>query len=348
MKPLIPLCRLDEKFEISSAGLAAWRRSDAFQQVFAAYRNYPAQSLQSDEARALLHYLIVRRRPELVLEIGTFAAGTSEVMARALWEAGYGHLETIDPYGAERCPPLIAALPAELQERISFRPVTSAAHFDQAIGRGVIYDMVLIDGSHELEFALFDLMCAARLMRPRGLIVLDNIEQPGPRYATKLFLESHPQWRDIAGVVGKIDAAAPFADAPPSFPDTKFYILEAPPYYAIRDVPRSFGAINSDWADVEGVELELASPVRGTLHVQVYVRSFGGQDPEELVAQQSFRLNYPRLKGNLRQRFALETPLPGKAQGNALHRRIEIVLAFSGKGELGIGSPPMPYPARHV
>ena len=59
MKPLVPLCRPDEKFEISSAGLAAWRRSDAFQQVFAAYRNYPAQSLQSDEARALLHYLIV-------------------------------------------------------------------------------------------------------------------------------------------------------------------------------------------------------------------------------------------------------------------------------------------------
>jgi predicted O-methyltransferase YrrM len=346
--PLIPLCGSAEQFDVTGAGLTAWRQSESFQRVFAAYRNYPPQSLQSDEARALLHFLIVRRRPELVLEIGTHRAGTAEVMARALWEAGTGHLETIDPFGAETCPPLIAALPPELRDRISFHAVTSAAHFDQAIGRGVIYDLVLIDGNHELEFALFDLLCAARLMSPRGLIVLDNIEQPGPRYATRLFLKSHPQWRDIAGVVGRSDASAPFAEATPSFPDTKFYILEAPPHYAVGDTPRSFGAINSDWVDVEGIELELAAPVRGTLHVQVYLRTFGAREPEELVAQQSFRLNIGRPSDDPRQRFALNKALRGIEQRDGLQRRIEIVLAFSGKSELGLRRPPTPYPARHV
>jgi hypothetical protein len=58
-------------------------------------------------------------------------------------------------YGAERCPPIIAALPPELQQRISFSPVTSALHFDQAMSRGVLYDLVFIDGNHEFEFARF-------------------------------------------------------------------------------------------------------------------------------------------------------------------------------------------------
>jgi predicted O-methyltransferase YrrM len=314
----------------------------------AAYRNYPTQSLQSDEARALLHHLIVMQRPELVLEIGTHRAGTTEVMARALWETGRGHVETIDPFGAEACPPRVAALPEQIRRHISFYAVNSAAHFDQAIGRGVLFDMVLIDGSHELEFALFDLLCSARIMRPGGLIVLDNIEQPGPRYATMLFLKDHPQWRDIAGVVSDIDKSSPLAVPTPSFPDTKFYILRAPPYFVVGDVPRSFGAINCDRADVEGIELELASPVRGAVHVQVYARTFGLAEPEELEAQCTFDLKYPKLRGNLWVRLPIDRPLTSAVRGDGLHRRIEIVLAFAGKGELGIGSPPKPYPARHV
>lgn len=348
MKPLIQLYRPGERFEISSNGLTDWRRSDAFQRVFAVYRDYPRQSLQSDEARALLHHLIVMRRPELALEIGTYHAGTTEVLARALWETGHGHLETIDPFGAERCPSIIATLPEELRKRITFRSVTSAAHFDNAINRGVLYDFVLVDGSHEFEFALFDLMCAARLMRPHGIIVLDNIEQPGPRFATKVFLGNNPEWLDITGVVRRNDKAFPFTEAVPSFPDTKFYVLEAPPYYAISDIPRSFGAINSDWANVEGIELELASPVRGTLHVEVFVRTFGLSEPQELVNQTSFQLNFPRLSGDKRVRLAFEEPLRSSTGDSGLQRRIEIVLAFSGKGILGIGCPPIPYPARHV
>lgn len=112
IKPLVPLYGSREKFDISAAGLATWRRSEAFERVFAFYRNYPTRSLQSDEARAFLHHLIVMRRPERALELGTYEAGTAEVMARALWETAHGHLETIDPFGGERCPPIIAAFPS--------------------------------------------------------------------------------------------------------------------------------------------------------------------------------------------------------------------------------------------
>jgi hypothetical protein len=116
----------------------------------------------------------------------------------------------------------------------------------------------------------------------------------------------------------------------------------------VGTVPRSFGAINCDRAEVEGIELELASPVRGTLQVQVYVRTFGLAEPEELEAQCSFDLNCPRLRESLWMRLPLDKPLRSTVHGDGLPRRIEIVLAFTGKGMLGIGSPLKPYPARHA
>jgi predicted O-methyltransferase YrrM len=314
--------------------------------VFAAYRDYPAQSLQSDEARALLHHLVVMRRPEFALEIGTYRAGTTEVLARALWEAGRGHLDTIDPFGAERCPPLIQALPEELRQRVTFRPVNSAAHFDQAINRGLFYDFVLIDGSHEFEFALFDLLCSARLVRPRGIVVLDNIEQPGPLFATRAFLRDNPAWVDVARVVRR-PPSAPFEEAEPSFPDTKFYVLQAPDHYVVGGVPRSFGAINSDFRPVEGVQLELASPARGTVHVQVILRTFGLAAPEQIAASGSYPVKLGRRDDRV-LRLAFDRPLRGVAQADGLQRRIEIVLAFTGRSHLALAGLPLPYPAQYA
>jgi hypothetical protein len=265
-----------------------------------------------------------------------------------LWEAGHGHLETIDPFGGERCPPIIAALPPQLRERISFLPVNSGFHFDRAIGNGVLYDLVLIDGNHEFEFALFDLLCAARIIRPNGLVVLDNVDQPGPRFATKQFLEHHPEWRDLTDVIRRTDPAAPLAAPQPSFPDTKFYVLEAPPYYPVTAIPHSFGSIETDRAEVDGIELELAAPARGTLHIQIYVRTFSGVEPEELEYLQSVALDLAKLPEDPCIRLPLDRPLhSARAAGEGVIRRIEILLAFTGEQTLALRSPPLPYPARH-
>lgn len=341
---LAPLYQPDERFEISAEGLDAWQRSESFKRTTVFYLSYPARSLLSHASRAVLHHLVVMKRPRLALEIGTYQGGTSEVIARAMWEADQGHLETIDPYGAERCPPIFAALPPELQQRISFSPVTSALHFDRAMSRGALYDLVFIDGNHEFEFARFDLECAARLMAPGGIIVLDNVNQSGPRLATKLFLESHPDWRDIADVVRWIDPDDPMATPIPSVGRTDFYLIEAPPHHAVSGVPRSFGSVACDRAEVDGIELDLALPAQGTLHLQVYARTFGMQEPEELQTRQRFALD--RAAGPLR--VALDHPLRSAVQAEGLPRRVEIVLAFTGGAGLALRSPPMPYPARHI
>lgn len=345
VRPLEALCQPGERFEISRAGLQAWRASPAFGRVFSFYRNYPEGSLQSDEARALLHHLIVMQRPERVLEIGTWHAGTTETMARALWETGHGLIDTVDPFGGERCPPIIASFPPELREIVTFRAENSATFFDRAITNNIYYDFVLVDGNHEYEFALFDVMCAARVMRPGGLMVMDNIEQIGPRLAAKTFLERNPDWQDVADVVRRIEMSAPFKVPTSSFPDTKFYLLQAPPHYMIRDEPRIFGPAEVDRAEVDGIELTLAAPVQGRLHVLVYVRTFNIAEPEELRCEQSLALDIAELPAHGLVRIPLSEPLHTTFPQPGLIRRVELCLAFNGPTSLALRSAPRLYPA---
>jgi predicted O-methyltransferase YrrM len=347
MRPLAPLYRAGERFDISAAGLEAWYRSDCFKRVAEFYTLYPSRSLFNDNGRALLHHLIVMQRPERVLEIGTMHAGTTEVLARAVWEAGRGHVDTIDPYGAERCPLRIAEFPSDLRERITFLPLSSAMHYDETIIRGRTYDLVFIDGNHELEFAAFDLACAARVIRPGGIVVLDNIEQPGPRFATKQFLAGNPEWTDVAGVVGLLNRGTPLAEPPPSFPGTKNYVIQAPAHYIVRDVPRSFGTVRADRGEIDGIDLEIAAPAMGELHIQVYVRTFGDDliHSEELSRMQSVRVE-ARESGRLR--VALDRPLRSEVEDfDGISRRMEVILAFVGDGALSLSSSPSPYPARY-
>src|SRR5216683_478845 len=86
-------------------------------------QNYPSRSLMGDKSRAMLFALIRMLRPKVVAEIGTYYAGGAEVIARALWENGEGFLHTTDPFGAERCPAIIANWPAELRNLVEFHPL---------------------------------------------------------------------------------------------------------------------------------------------------------------------------------------------------------------------------------
>ena len=197
------------RFDLTPAGLAAWARSPEFRSVLAFAKSYDAyHSLQSDNSRALLYHLVTTLRPECVLEIGTFRAGTARFLAQALRHAGRGVLHTIDPFGIEnKVPAIINSWPVDLQAHVQFSPISSATFFAQAMTEGLIFDLVLIDGNHEYEYAAFDLACAARLMNAGGVVVLDNVDQPGPRYATQNFLIANPGWKEVSGA-----AAEPLMD----------------------------------------------------------------------------------------------------------------------------------------
>jgi hypothetical protein len=105
---------------------------------------------------------------------------------------GAGIIHTTDPFGAERCPEIIATWPAELREVTRFYPLSSMDFFLELERQKVALDMVLVEGNHDYEFASFDLLMAARSLRPGGIVVMDNAEQSGPFHAARTFLGANP------------------------------------------------------------------------------------------------------------------------------------------------------------
>jgi len=214
-------------------------------------------------------------QPNAIVEIGTLHAGTSEVFCRALWENGQGTLYTTDPYGAERCPAVIAKWPVPLR-KVEFRPDNSMAFFEHLRGRGIVSDLVLIDGNHEFEHALFDLQLAAKLTRPEGVIIMDNAEQTGPFQAARQFLSFNPAWTELGTAVANFDANRPFAIENSSFPGTTFILLQSPTGFILNaNTPTSWGQYFVEERQIDAFSIEFGPQIaEGSLHYRVYFRAF--------------------------------------------------------------------------
>ena len=119
-RPLAPIAT--PKGHVSD--IADVMASPEYAEIRAYFSLYPGRSLMSDHSRALLYSLVRLMHPQLIAEIGTLHAGTTEVFARALWENGGGVVHTADPYGGERCPAIISQWPVELQRHAHFAEQT--------------------------------------------------------------------------------------------------------------------------------------------------------------------------------------------------------------------------------
>ncbi len=257
--------------------------SAAYSEILAYFSRYPLRSVMSDHSRAVLFTLIRMLRPKVVAEVGTMYAGTTEVMARALWENAEGVVYTTDPFGGDRCPAIIVRWPQELRDRTHFRPLNSMDFFFELERKHVTLDLVLVDGNHDFEYALFDLQMAARLLRPGGIVVMDNAEQSGPFKAARTFIDLNPAWREIGDALTSNDPAKPFDAVRASLPGTSFIVLQAPDYLPIGAGPHSWGQISTKASTVEGLSIKLpAQETAGDLHYQVILRAFldNGDIPE--------------------------------------------------------------------
>ncbi len=257
-------------------------------------KDYPPRSLMSDDSRAVLFSLIRILRPTYIAEIGTLMAGTTEVMARACWENNWGIVHTTDPFGGERCPPIIASWPQDLQKYVSFQPLPSMSFFADLDQRRIPLDLVLIDGNHDYEFALFDLLMAARLIRPSGTVIMDNAEQSGPYNAARTFLLQNPQWRELGSAIADHDPSNPFDASRASMPGTTFIVLQAPAWRSISELPRSWGQASTSTPRLTGLVFTLAGPpTSGTLHYQAIFRAFfeDGTSPVEEKAIGHIRID---------------------------------------------------------
>lgn len=262
-------------------------------------------ALSNPPSLAFFYHLIRLLRPKLGLEIGRFKAGTTEVLASAMQANGFGVLLTIDPFGAERVPPILASWPEELREHVSFSGSTSMDFFIALEEESVEFAFVLIDGNHAYEFVSFDLNMTAKRLAPGGIVILDDYNQPGVHQAAKEFLAANPGWEEIGGVLDAFDPNNPFGSMLPSIPDTGFLVLAAPTHFVVSDRPKS---VEDGWFEepaVRGFVLDLApGNVAGTLHAWVFWRSFlsSGQEQLEQTLSVSLAEGLPKI--------AVELPEP--------------------------------------
>ncbi|MBV9705080.1 MAG: class I SAM-dependent methyltransferase [Methylobacteriaceae bacterium] len=283
-----------DRTEATEASITEYMESEiALGRVFNYFSEYPTQSMLSTNARMAIFGLIRMIKPATVVEIGTYYAGTSEVIARALWENRSGVLHTVDPYGARRCPSILRKWPKELRDRVRYWSENSAAFFERATRDHLQFDMVFVDGNHDFEFALFDLMAAARLLRPGGLIIVDNCEQAGPLSACRSFLRDMPGWEEIGRLASSPDADGPFGAPNTLIADTGFAFLKGPDMVHVGERPVSFGQVRIEKPKVTGFQIKLgAESLAGTLHYRVLLRAFeyGTSVIEELKSTGAVRL----------------------------------------------------------
>jgi predicted O-methyltransferase YrrM len=186
-----------------SEWILAYCQSDAYRSLVDELtpRLYDGAITDAEET-ALIYALIQYLGTHWCLEIGTLFGHTTRVMAEAAVNgSGPTKVITIDPFGAERVPSLLAAWPAPLQAVVEYRPITSMDFFlDLEVknipkGSASPLGLVFVDGHHGFEFALYDIIRSADHVRPGGVIAVDNLEQDGPKNAVLQFLLWHPAWR---------------------------------------------------------------------------------------------------------------------------------------------------------
>src|SRR5262249_2467857 len=125
--------------------------------------------------------------------------------------------------------------------------------------------------------------CAARLLRPGGFLVIDNISQAGPFFAARDFLQGYPGWRECGPGGDKYRPAYPYDAHRTRLVNTDMAVLRAPRHFLIGDRPVTTGDRVWRAPAVNGVALEVVSPATGTLYVQAVARVFGSPPTETTV-----------------------------------------------------------------
>jgi predicted O-methyltransferase YrrM len=321
--------------------------SDTFAAIERNFRYYPADSFVSSTERAFLFCLIRAMKPQVIAEIGTAFCGTTELIARALWENGTGLLYTTDPFGASRAPPIIRRWPEPLRDIVRFCPLSSMDFFIMLSEPKTSLDIAFIDGDHDFEFAYFDVLMAARLLRPGGIMIIDNSNQTGPYYAAAQFLHDNPGWVELGDAITGLELSQPFSIPRSSLPKADCLILKASEAYSIGHVPRTTGQSKSA-PRVAGFSFRIQTrEFRGEMHYRATLRAFRNQDLEieEYTRTGKFTLDSATTGPALKHLF--DQPLISLMHGRHgdCRHTLEIELAWQGTkqpGTLQLSAPPVP------
>lgn len=172
----------------------------------------------------ILRDTLVAEHARVVIEVGLAYGSSALAIGEALCSTGRpdaSHI-VIDPYQAAAYDNvgLDALSAAGLAAQTTFFEEASSLVLPRLLGDGLAADAAFVDGSHRFHEVFVDLYFLRKLVRPGGLIILDDAALPSVAAALRYF-DLNLGWR-VVSIAGRLTARR-LPDEPfePSFTDFK-------------------------------------------------------------------------------------------------------------------------------
>jgi predicted O-methyltransferase YrrM len=172
----------------------------------------------------ILRDVLVAERARVVIEIGLAYGSSALAIGEALClngSADVSHI-VIDPFQAKAYDDVgrDALAAAGLADRTTFIGEASSVALARLLTEGLVADAAFVDGSHRYHEVFVDLYFLRRLVRPGGLVVLDDASFPSVAAALHYF-DLNLGWKPV-DIPGRLTARR-LPDEPfePDFTDYK-------------------------------------------------------------------------------------------------------------------------------
>jgi predicted O-methyltransferase YrrM len=299
-----------------------------------------SRSLETPTAHALLYCLIRNLRPDHVFEIGTYRAGTTEAICRALCANGNGTAHSVDPFTSDYAEAVLKHWPRELLRHVKLYAANSMTFFTEMRRQKIQPGLVFVDGEHDYEFALSDIGAAACATTPGGYLFIDNIDQAGPYLATRDFLSANPGWREVGSSLRDYKARKAFDPQRNMISDTDFVALQGPRSYLVDERPRTFGLVRQEHNTVNGLRFQ-SQPLghSGKLIVQIVLRGFGTAQLFEAALETSIDLQASSEVQSFTAIFVSALQI----MDGCVYYTVETWLIWIGDAPLQLKRPPEPF-----
>ena len=144
----------------------------------------------------LLRDLLVAERAQTVVEIGLAYGSSALAIGEALAGAPNPQHLIIDPYQREAFTNVGWDLLLEAGLEPTLLEAPSAVALPQLVAGGTTADAAFVDGSHRFHEVFLDLYYLRKIVRPGGLVILDDDWTPSVRTAVRYY-ERNLGWTPI-------------------------------------------------------------------------------------------------------------------------------------------------------
>ena len=140
-------------------------------------------SIEREQGEAMRE-LAVAEGAERTIEVGLALGMSALFLCQAVIVHGGSHV-AIDPFqeASWRLAGVMALADAGVRELVEVLEEESQLALPRLVAEGREFDFAFVDGDHRFESVLLDLYYMTRLVRPRGLIVVDDMWMPSIRTA---------------------------------------------------------------------------------------------------------------------------------------------------------------------